>query len=178
MAKKPLENIFARMRGRSVKPTETAGAPGTSVIGGYVQDDEKNANLANRGERYKTYSEVLANTSIVAAGTRYFLNLVAKAEWSFTPSEADTDGRYAELAEEMLTSDPSTPWHRIVRRAAMYRFYGFSVQEWTARRRDDGLLTLADVAPRAQLTIEKWDLDEDGTVAGVVQQSPQTMREL
>lgn len=161
-----------------MSPTQTVGAPGTAIYGGYIQENEKNSNVASREERYKTYSEILANASIVAAGTRYFLNLVAKADWSFEPSEADTDGEFAERAEEILTDDPKTPWHRIVRRAAMYRFYGFSVQEWTARRRDDGIITLADVMPRAQLTIEKWDVDEEGGVLGVIQRNPQNAREL
>lgn len=178
MAPKPLEAIGSLFQRKKTAPTDTAGVPGTAVYGGVIQVEEKNANLASREERYKTYSEILANTSIVAAGTRYFLNLAAKAEWSFTPSEKDTDGKFAELAEEMLTKDPRTPWHRIVRRSAMYRFYGFSIQEWTARRRDDGLLTFADIAPRAQSTISKWDLMDDGTVLGVTQQSPQTMMEL
>ncbi len=174
---RPIDQFLSMFR-RSTSPTKVLGAPGTAVFGGFVQDNEKNRALATREEKYKTFSELLANTSIVAAGTRYFLNLVAKAEWTFTPSEADTDGRFAELAKEMLMSDPATPWHRIVRRAAMYRFYGFSVQEWTARRRDDGLLTLADVAPRAQLTIERWDMDDEGGVLGVIQRSPQTQQDL
>lgn len=181
MAIKPLEalgmgSLFGNRK--KVAPTKTAGVPGVAVYGGIIQDGEKNPNLISRDEKYKTYSEVLANTSIVAAGVRYFLNLVAKSEWSFEPSDADTSGEYAELAEEMLKEDPLTPWHRIVRRAAMYRFYGFSIQEWTARRRDDGKLTFADVAPRAQMTISKWDLLEDGNVLGVTQTSPQTMLDL
>ncbi|UFK26756.1 hypothetical protein [Roseobacter phage RDJL6] len=178
MAPKPLETLGSLFQRKKTAPTDTAGVPGTAVYGGVIQVEEKNANLASREERYKTYSDILANTSIVAAGTRYFLNLTAKAEWSFTPSEKDTDGKFADLAREMLIDDPRTPWHRIVRRAAMYRFYGFSLQEWTARRRDDGLLTFADIAPRAQSTISKWDLLDDGTVQGVTQTSPQTMQDL
>ena len=179
MAKpKPLDMLLSVFRPKKVNPTETLGAPGVAVFGGFIQEHEKSADLSSRLERYKTYSNILANTSIVAAGTRYFLNLVAKAEWSFKPAEADVDGRFAELAEEMLTDDPATPWHRIIRRAAMYRFYGFSVQEWTARRRADGLLTFADVAPRAQLTLERWDLDTDGRVLGVIQRVPQTQRDV
>ncbi len=174
---KPLDGFLSRLR-RAVSPTSTAGAPGTAVFGGFIQSDEKNANLGSREERYKTYSEILANTSIVAAGTRYFLNLVGKATWKFVPSEADTDEKFAELAEEYLTEDPATPWHRIIRRAAMYRFYGFSIQEWTAKRREDGGLTMADVAPRAQLTIDQWDMNVDGSVLGVLQRSPQTMKSL
>ena len=72
----------------------------------------------------------------------------------------------------MLTKDPLTPWHRIVRRLSMYRFYGFSIMEWTAKRRDDGLLTFADVEPRAQRTIERWDVDETGKVMGALQTKP------
>lgn len=175
---RPIDAFLSRFRRPGGGPTRTLGAPGTAIFGGFVQSNEKNPNLNVHGERYKTYSEILANASIVAAGTRYFLNLVAKAEWTLEASEADADSRFAELAEEMLMEDPATPWHRIVRRSAMYRFYGFSVQEWTARRRDDGLLTFKDVAPRAQLTIEKWDMDVEGGILGAIQRSPQTQQDL
>lgn len=160
-------------------PTKTLGVMGTAVYGGYVENREKNAALSTTRERQLTYSDILANTSIVAAGTRYFLNLVAKANWFFRPSPADTTGDFARFAEKAITEDPTTPWHRIVRRAAMYRFYGFSIQEWTMKRDErTGRLVYKDVAPRAQLTIEKWDVEEDGTVLGVIQRSPQTAREI
>lgn len=175
---KPLDGFLSLLRRRSTPPTKTLGAPGTAIYGGFIQSDELNPNLSSQHERYKTYSEILANTTIVAAGTRYFLNLAAKAEWSFQPSDADTDGKFAELTEKALTEDPATSWRRVVRRAAMYRFYGFSVQEWTAKRADDGSFTYGDIAPRAQLTIEKWDTDETGKVLGVVQRSPQTSEDL
>ncbi|RUQ77624.1 hypothetical protein ELZ22_17685, partial [Brucella abortus] len=111
----PLDSLKSLFGGRTrgASPTKTIGAPGTAIFGGYIQEDEKSPDLSSRENRYRTFSDILANTSIVAAGTRYFLNLTAKAHWSFTPSEADTDGRYAELAEEMIKDDPATPWHRI-----------------------------------------------------------------
>lgn len=175
--KQVLDRFLNSIR-RTVRPTQTAGVHGTQIIGGIIQEDELSSQLTGRA-RYKTFSEILANTSIVAAGTRYFLNLVAKSSWKFVPAEADVDGRFAELAEQALTDDPLTPFHRIVRRAAMYRFYGFSFQEWTAvRRMEDGSITFRDVAPRAQLTIERWDVDDQGQVVGVLQRSPQTHREL
>lgn len=162
---------FGGVRRRRAKPTEVVGAPAAAIFGGYVVENEKNPALTGT-ERYRTFSEILANVSIVAAGTRYFLNLCAKASWTFNPSDDDTDGEFAELAEEILTRDPATSWARIVRRAAMYRPYGFSVQEWVARKRADGVMTLADVAPRAQATIERWDVDRNGEVLGVVQRNP------
>ena len=173
-----LDNLLSRFRPQRVKPTETLGVPGTAIYGGYVVERERSTDLASHDARYRTYAGILANTSIVAAGVRYFVNLVGGAAWSFTPSEDDFDGWYAGRAEAMLTRDPVTPWHRIVRRAAMYRFYGFSVQEWTARRRADGLLSFADVAPRAQYTIGRWDVDAAGLVLGAIQTAPQTHREI
>ena len=159
-------------------PTKTVGRPGFAVYGGYVEENEKDKDLRSRDERYRTYSEILANTSIVAAGTRYFLNLVGSSHWRFTPSDADTDGMYAERAEAMMTSDPATPWHRIVRRSAMYRFYGFAIQELTAQRHKDGWYTIGDIEPRAQRTIERWDIDETGGVLGVTQRNPQDSVEI
>ena len=173
-----VDSFLSRLRSRRAAPTKTLGTHGVAVFGGYVATNEKSKDLASHDARYRTYSEILADTSIVAAGVRYFLNLAAKANWTFTPAEADTDGKYAALAEAMLTKDPLTPWHRIVRRLAMYRFYGFSILEWTAKRRDDGLLTFADVEPRAQRTIQRWDVDETGKVMGALQRSPQTQLEI
>lgn len=177
MAPKPIDNLLNAFRRKKVSPTETIGHPGVGVFGGYVDNGESNASLGTRSEQHKTYSEILANASIVAAGVRYFLNLVSKAEWSFVPSDADTSGEYAQRLYEMLTKDPDTPWHRIVRRAAMYRFYGFSLQEWTAKRREDGIITFQDIAPRAQLTINRWDMATDGSILGVIQTNPQNSQE-
>ncbi len=38
----------------------------------------------------------------------------------------------------------------------------------------DGSTTFKDVAPRPQITIERWDIDREGEVHGVLQRSPQT----
>ena len=169
---------FGRGRRRRASPTETVGVPGVPIYGGYAQERETNRELASHEARYRVYANILSNTSIVASGVRYFANLLGKANWTFTPSEADADGFYAKLAEAMLTGDPETPWHRVVRRAGMYRFYGFSVQEWTARRRkDDGLMTLADIEARSQTTIRRWHR-EDGKLLGAIQEDPQSYRSL
>ena len=161
-------DVFAG-ESKTLSPTATRGTPGTPVIGGYIINDEKSPNLSGT-RKYKTYSDLLANVSIVAAGVRYFLNLVSKAEWKVKPAdESDEAKRFADIVtKQMKTMD--TSWSRIVRRSAMYRFYGFSVQEWTAELRDDGLL-FKDIAPRPQVTIEKWDTDTQGAVVGIIQTS-------
>lgn len=171
-------SMFGSRPSQKVKPTETIGQMGTAVYGGYIVSNEKDKRLTNR-ERYRTFSDILANTSIVAAGVRYFLNLTAKVNWKIEPADNSLEARkVADFVEQALFQDMSTPWFKVVRRAAMHRFYGFSIQEWTARRRKDGLLTFADVDARAQLTITRWNVDITGKVYGVIQQSEQDSMEI
>ncbi len=174
----PTQAILNFFNRRPVRPQKTEGAPGTPVFGGFIMENEKSSELT-REERYRTFSEILTNVSIVGLGTRYFLNLCAKASWTFEPADDSDEAKiFADLTEEMLTEDPSTSWARIVRRSAMYRFYGFSIQEWTATRRPDGLLTFSDIAPRPQSTIDRWDVATDGAVLGVEQCNPQNQTRL
>lgn len=158
-------------------PFASIGAPGTAIYGGFIVEAEKDPRLTGR-QKFTTFANMLANTSIVAAGVRFFLNLVAKAQWKVEPADdSEAAEEIAELVGDIM-HDMTTPWHRVVRRAAMFRFYGFSIQEWTAKRREDGVIGYMDVEPRPQKTVERWDTDPSGTVLGLVQRSPQTQREL
>jgi len=128
--------------------------------------------------RYKTFSEILANTSIVAAGVRYYLNLVSKASWNVDPAnDSDEAKELADFTKDVM-DDMETPWHRIIRRAAMYRMYGFSIQEWIAKSREDGRNGFFDVEPRPQKSIERWAHDEAGRIEGAFQRSQTTGKEL
>lgn len=168
--------LFGAFNRQRVAPSKTAGHSGTAVHGGFVQSVEREPELVGR-QRYTTFSDNLANISVVSASVRYYLNLVGKAEWRLEPSEAPGGEEVAELIEDMLYS-MDRPLPRVVKRAAMFSLYGFSIQEWTAKRREDGRIGLRDVAPRPQLTIEQWDTDEHGEVFGVVQVSPHDFREI
>lgn len=161
----------------SVPASKVLGTTGAVVVGGYLQDNEQAPELQGQ-QRYRTYSDILANVSIVAAGVRYFLNLVARANWKIEPP-AGVPGadRYAELFESMLY-DMKTPWSRVTRRTAGFKLHGFSIQEWTSKRRKDGFTGLYDVAPRPQVTIERWAVDPHGELAGVFQRAPESGEEI
>jgi len=173
-----LQRLFGEKAARLPKDlTSSIGVGGAVVTGGYLQSAESDSRLT--GERkYRTYSEIMTNTSIVAAGTRYFLNLVSKSRWKVEPADdSEKAEKLAAFVEEAM-HDMHTPWHRAVRRAAMYRFYGFSVQEWTAKRRDDGKIGFADVDTRPQATITRWITDPTGTVEGCIQKNPTNDQEI
>lgn len=155
---------------RRVAPTAVAGEAGVNVVGGYVVSTERDARLRD-SQRYITLSEVLRNVDIVAAGVRYFGDMIAMSRWKVVPADkSEAAVQVAEFVEHVM-HDMTTPWHRVAKRAAMFRMWGFSIQEWVAKRRADGRLGLLDIEPRAQKTITKWDLDSSGTVFGAVQTS-------
>lgn len=168
--------VFRGMRRRAT-PATPQGVGGTPVYGGVIVEPEKDPALAGQ-RKFTTFSNILANVSIVAAGTRYFTNLIGASNWTVVASDSDTDGRFAELVEKALMEDPATPLHRITRRASMYRFHGFSFQEWSLMRAQEGHLTFEDIEPRPQSTVQLWDVDTRGRLDGVTQQHPSDFREV
>lgn len=161
-------NWFKKERSVKVSPTQTAGAAGTYTNGGVIVSYEKNRNLVGV-ERYRVYGEFLRNIWVVAIGVRYFGDLISKPEWTVEPAD---ESRAAKDAAEFVQScidQLATPLNRIVRKAAMARFFGYSLFEWTATKRDDGMLGMLDLESRPQVTIEGWDIDRFGVVHGVSQ---------
>lgn len=173
---RPLDQLLAAIRPKTTDPKQSLGVSGTPSYAGWLATSEQNPKLTGR-QRYQTYSDMLANVAIVGAGVRYYLNLVSKAGWKVEPAEdgGDEAQKAAELVEDCL-ENLDTPWYRIVRRAAMFKFYGFSIAEWTAEQAEDGRVLFSDVEARPQITIERWDIDEGGNVAGVIQRAPRDQR--
>ena len=172
-----------RYRSRSLGPPPPAtfspfkelGTSGVAIFGGRPMVREKNA-LVTSPTKYITYSDIMTNISIVAAGIRYFLNIISSIQWTVTAPEdsGEAGEEVAEFVDDVINS-MTTPWRRVMRRAALYRFLGFGIHEWTAARRSqDGKIGLDDVEARPQNTIERWEVDDRGTVVGAWQRSPQT----
>lgn len=166
---------------KAAKPTkskERLGHPGYNIVGGYLLNTEKNSRL-NGVEKYKEYSNLMLNLAIVGAGVRFFLNLISSVSWKFEPSNPNDleSKRYSERVQYIL-NDMETPWHRVVRRASMYRFYGFSIQEWTAKLNAENEIGFLDIEPRPQSTIERWEVDDHGSVLGAWQRNPNNQAEV
>lgn len=153
------------------------GSAGIVQTGGYLVTDERLPDLIGP-KRWDTFNRMLSDITIIAASVRLYLNLIAKSSWQVTPADTDDLGenakaeaqRIADLVEDMMR-DHATPWATIVRKQALYRFLGFTIQEWTAKKRADGAIGIDDVEHRPQKTIARWDVDESGTVNGVWQQN-------
>lgn len=160
--------------GPAAPKTKPSGTDGIAAPGGYLWRGERNSSLV--GHRlWLSFSDTIANTIVVAAAARYFLNLISGTEWEVEArEEAGSDGKRAAdiVREGLLEADMARPWAAIVRKAALYKFYGFSIHEWIVRRRQDGLIVFADIQHRPQYTIQWWDKPtETAPLVGVVQQT-------
>lgn len=154
------------------EPFREMGASGTAVWGGYIQVKDESSKWTGR-QKYRTAADLSVNTSVIAAGLHYFLNLIAKPKWVAKAANPN-DPTAVELAKFMtdVLRETKTPWARIVRQAGMYRFHGFSTLEWIAGKRSDGAIGLHNIENRPQHTIEQWAVDECGTVLGCFQRNP------
>lgn len=154
---------------------EEIGVSGTPIYGGFVVPPPGTRRLATR---LTDTTAILRDVSIVAAGLRYFLNLTARPTWKANPPDDKPASKEAAEFMESVLYGMSHSWSRAVRRQGMYRFHGFGVHEWIAKRRDDGRIGIHSVEARPAHTIRRWDVDEAGNVLGVIQVGPQTGQEI
>ena len=138
---------------------------------GFIHTYEKNPELS-RYKKYQTYSEMLANHAVIGAGIRAYLAVIQKTEWMLEPIEgnANSKSHAADIQEILDNMETSLP--QVMRRSAMYTYYGFGLQEWIAKQLKSGLIGIKDIEPRAQHTIYRWDINPRGEIEGVEQQDP------
>lgn len=166
-------SLSSMLRPKKVSPTVEAGVSGAHVYGGWIVDRETNRNLTYLTRNSK-YEEIIANIAIIGAGVRYFTALGTTANWSIKANENDTTGEYHEIAEKIMCNLDHS-WSSVVAQAINHRWFGFSVQEWTADRdKIDGTIFFRSIENRPQRTIEQFDMDENGQVIGFGQRAPIT----
>lgn len=177
MAEDQTEKRLPGVEDKRGSPFATLGVPGFVVYNGILKRVEKAASLTGE-QRWRTAADILANCSAAAAGLRFFLQLVARCEWKVEPAKLPGEDEPSEEAKKLAEfvqdtlHDMDRGWPRIVRQMAMYRFYGFTVMEWVAKRRPDGKIGFKGIYLRPQHTIEKWDADESGQIVGFGQRKP------
>ena len=159
-------------------PTKPQGSDAIGGVGGYLISGETNHELIG-SNLWRTYAEVLGDTMIVAAAVRFALNLIGGVEWEVVPNHRCKDQglakKMADLVREgLVEGDMPLPFAMIAKKAALYRWYGFSLHNWIWRRRSDGTLVYADVQHRPQHTIKRWDIRAEGSAwQGVEQETRQ-----
>jgi hypothetical protein len=147
--------------------TELGVASDFSPNWGLRQDEFIPALRGTQG--IKKYREMRENDPIVGAILTAMDLMIRAVPWS-VEAENETDKQFL---EDILYNVDSTTWEDFISDVLTFLPYGFSLFEMVAKRRPDGVIALRKLAPRAQWTIDRFDVDDRGDLRGVWQYSAQ-----
>lgn len=164
----------------AVKPDVVElGSSGLNVRGGRVQEEWHKA-LRGGTATQRVFLE-METDAVLGAGLSTLRLLMQRAPLRVKP--ASDDGRALAVAtflEECL-DDMRRTWAAWSREADSFLTFGWSLSEVVLKKRDgvgsaysDGRWGLADLAPRAQETLQTWDVTPQGDVLAFNQASPTT----
>lgn len=158
---KAISNSFGAL-GASAKEAPVSkpnGGDGVQAYGGFLLSPEARPELTGQ-LKWITYSNA-TNTAIVATGLRRTLDMLAGTEWHCEPNEAggkDAQRGVDIVTKGLLKAQMAKPWSSVVRKAALYRYYGFSLHEWSASKSAAAKqVVFTDISHRPQYTIDRWD---------------------
>lgn len=179
---------------RSTAPADTAprlaeiGVSGIKVNSGYL-DEEFLPDL--RGARGRRKLREMADNDPTIGAILSAITLVIRAvSWDFKPNEHATDAGQAEAEAEFAESlfdDMSHTFEEFLGEMIWGELvYGFAPHEIVLKVRQgpdqkdpskrsayaDGRIGIRKLPLRSQDTVERWDMQEDGGIAGLWQQPP------
>jgi len=166
-------SVFGSSANKRTTAFKEAGKSSTAIQGGVVVTKERNRKLVGEN-KFKTYEDMIANVTIIFASLRLYSTLIASSAWSAQPSDESAEAE--QMAETIMDiiNDMESPFVEAVKAASLFKFNGFAWLEMTAKKRDDGIIGLKSIEQRPCRTIQKWDVDETGTVKAVGQTLPLT----
>lgn len=173
------ESGYGTLANESEGYIDPRGTPmGDPYIRGYVNTFERDRRLAGPG-KYARFGDMARNSWVVATGLNMYMDLLTRSKWAFQPAkwdgqtdaDAGTAAMLAAAAERIVMEDPASSFMKIVRKTAMYKFNGYSVQNWWVKRSSEGYFTLADIEERPVSTIQEIETSDYGLVLGFHQQT-------
>lgn len=117
-----------------------------------------------------TYKRMLKDP-VIAPAVELIENKIASIPWHIEIPEGSEEELKdkARILKQILFNDMETPFSTVVRQAATFNSFGFSVLEKVFRYRNyeygsrynDGYIGIRKLAPRSQDTIAKWKIDKN-----------------
>jgi len=156
--------VAAAASSPAVAGAET-GVTGLDVRAGRIYE-EYNASLATLSSRMARFEEMRRSESAFAVIEALISLPVRAAEWSVEPGD---DPELAALIEKNITEGMTHSWDEFLRQALLAPLYGFTVHEKVFEVFPGGYLGWRKFAERGRDTIDEWEFDETGGLAGIKQ---------
>lgn len=157
------------------------GVAGLKVNSGYVDEEFLTQLRGPRG--IKIYREMSDNDDTVGGVLRAVDLLVRAADWKVEPAENTPQAEEGADFVDGCLKDMAHSWEDFISEALSMLPYGWSYHEIVWKRRlgpdqadptkrskyDDGKIGIRKLAPRAQDSLSRWELQDDGGIEGMWQ---------
>lgn len=163
------------------------GSTGLNRSGHQVNEEFLTALRGSQGR--KVLREMADNDPVIGAGLWGIEQAVGRLDWHFEAGGEDPESQPSQEAKEFVEGcweDMNQPWTATLADVCTMNIPGWSALEIVYKRRvgpsetdpkrrskfTDGKIGWRKWAPRAQDTLWGWVFDEDGGIAGMMQQDP------
>ena len=157
------------------------GSSGLSRSGGQIQEEFLIQLQGPQGRR--VFEEMRLNDPVIA-GMLFAMEMpLREVKWSFEPAgDKPGDTEAAEFMDGVL-DDMSVSWSDLISQILTMLPFGWSLFEQVYKVRrgrqadppskfDDGKVGLRKLAFRSQSTLQRWEIDPNGGIKGMVQMAP------
>lgn len=108
-------------------------------------------------------TRIVRELTIVSTGMTFYQDMIGQLQWSFEPADDSDQARQAaDLATELILEDRNIDWHKVMRRACLYRYFGYSIHEWTFEPMRDGVSRFKEIEPRSWNLLSEFLNGPDG----------------
>ena len=164
------------------------GTTGLRRSGGFVIDEYINSLRGSRGHR--TYREMAENDPVIGSILFAIEKILLRLEWRIDAGgDEEIDEEIREFIEECL-NDMSDSWDQTLQQILSMLVHGWSYHEIVYKRRvspyaddpskrskyTDGKIGWRKWSIRAQETLWRWDIDDNGGIQGLYQIDPSSYR--
>lgn len=160
--------------------TKPIGHSGLERMGGRVYEEHLRKLKGKRG--VKAYKEMRDNNAVVGALLFAIKMLTRQSDWYVEPAEEGKEAEaHAEFVEQCM-EDMSHSWEDLISEILTMLPFGWAYFEIVYKYRKgpgknpktrskytDGKIGWRKIALRAQETLDRWEFDEDGGIAGMHQ---------
>lgn len=146
------------------------GVTGLESVAGRIKR-EYNTNLATLSSRMTTFEEMRRSDTAIAVMEALISLPIRETTWDLEPGD---DPALAEHVAENLgvgggAGQLTHSFDEMLRQILLAPLYGFTVQEKVFEYKDDGLLGWRKFPERDRTTVNKWQFDTKGGLAGIEQ---------
>jgi hypothetical protein len=165
-------------------PFTEIGSSGLKVYSGYIDEEYLTELRGPRG--MKIYRQMSEGDPIVRAVLTAIELILRAVEWRVEPANDTPQAEEEALFAESLLQDMSLTFEDFVSECLSYLIYGWSCFETVYKRRlgpeqkdprrrskfDDGRIGVRKLAIRSQDSLLRWEMQDDGGIAGLWQWPP------